>query len=74
MSSLNIYHVQSKLTNYMDCLQSMREEMKMGNVTSTLLLDTRILEQLNDFIIKVPNICLFDYNFTIKNFFHASSL
>jgi len=59
MSSLNIYHVQSKIVNYMDCLQSMREELEMGNVSSMMVLDTRILEQIKDYIVEVQNICLF---------------
>jgi hypothetical protein len=43
----------------MDCHQSMREELEMGNVSSMMVLDTRILEQIKDYIVEVQNICLF---------------
>jgi uncharacterized protein YjbK len=59
MASLSIYHIQSKIVNYMDCLQSMREEMEMGNVSSMLVLDSHILKDIKDYIVKVQNICLF---------------
>jgi hypothetical protein len=37
----------------------MREELEMGNVSSMMVLDTRILEQIKDYIVEVQNICLF---------------
>ena len=56
----------------MDCIDGMQEELKNGNVTATLLLDSNLLIQLNDNIIKVPIICFFDNNFTINKFLCVS--
>ena len=56
----------------MDCIDGMQEELKNGNVTATLLLDSNLLIQINDYIIKVPIICFFDNNFTINKFLRVS--
>jgi hypothetical protein len=40
-------------------MESMDDEMRMGSSNATLAFDALLLKQLNNFIIKVPNICLF---------------